>query len=73
MWSIIREFLTYFIFLTLLYFVTYSNMNQNAFLQVNHFKKFLLNSRQINNDYTQVCISLLENEEFHFNYLDLNN
>ena len=54
MWSIIREIFTYLTFLSLLYFITYSNVNSNSFYQVNHLRKFFLNSRQIDNDYTKV-------------------
>ncbi|CAF1071686.1 unnamed protein product [Adineta steineri] len=54
MWSIIREIITYITFLSLLYIVTYSNMNQNGFYQVNHFRKFFLNTRQNNYDYTKI-------------------
>jgi hypothetical protein len=54
MWSIIREIFTYFCFLSLLYAVTYSNINPNQFNQVNHLRKFILNSRQIDQDYTKV-------------------
>jgi hypothetical protein len=54
MWSIIREILTYLCFLSLLYSVTYSNLNPNGFYEVNHLKKFILNSREIDEDYTTV-------------------
>jgi hypothetical protein len=54
MWSIIREGLTYFSFLLVLCVLVYSNQNINAFYQMNHLKKFFLNTRQMDNDYTQV-------------------
>ncbi|CAF3969202.1 unnamed protein product, partial [Adineta steineri] len=54
MWSIIREILIYICFLTVLYNIIYSNRNSNSFLQVNHSRKFFLNSRQINCDYTKI-------------------
>ena len=57
MWSIIREIFIYLCFLSLLYIVTYSNRDSNSFLQVNHLRKYLRNSRQINCDYTKVSFS----------------
>jgi hypothetical protein len=51
MWSIIREALTYFGFVIVLYLITYSNRDQNAFLQVNHLRKIFLKT---NPDYTKV-------------------
>lgn len=54
MWSMIQEMLSYFCFLCLLYSVSYSNLNPNEFYQVDHLKKFILNSRQSNLDYTKV-------------------
>lgn len=54
MWAIIREILSYLTFLALLYFLTYSNLNFNSYYQVQHLRKFFLNTRQINNDYTKV-------------------
>jgi hypothetical protein len=54
MWSIIREILTYLCFLCLLNAIIYSNVNPNGFYEVNHLRKFILNSRQANEDYTKV-------------------
>ena len=54
MWSIIREIFTYLTFLTLLYVITYSNINQQAFYEVKHLRQFFHNSRQIDNNYIQV-------------------
>jgi hypothetical protein len=54
MWSILREVSTYLCFLSLLYFVIYSNINPNRFYEVNHLQKFILNSREIDRDYTKV-------------------
>ncbi len=62
MWSIIREIFIYSCFLSLLYIVTYSNHQSNSFLQVNHLRKYFLNSRQINCDYTKVSLS---SKSFH--------
>ncbi len=58
MWSVIQEILIYFCFLSLLYIVTYSNRPSNSFLEVNHLRKYFLNSRQTNCDYTQVSFFL---------------
>ncbi len=60
-WSIIREMSTYWYFLAVLYTITYSNLNPDGFNQVNHLRKFILNSRQIDLDYTKVCLF-----SFHF-------
>jgi hypothetical protein len=57
MWSIIRELLSYLAFLIMIYFITYSNMNPNAFPQVKHLQKFLLNTNQIDTDYTKVRLA----------------
>jgi polycystin 1L2 len=54
MWSIIRETLTYLCFLSFLFIITYSNLNANSFLQVNHLRKYLLNTRQSDLDYTKI-------------------
>ncbi|UJR06650.1 hypothetical protein I4U23_010936 [Adineta vaga] len=54
MWSIIREMLLYLCFLSLLYVIIYSNRDSNAFLQVNHLRKYFLNLRQNDLDYTKV-------------------
>ncbi len=62
MWSIIRETFIYLCFLSLLYIVTYSNHGSNSFLQVNHLRKYLQNSRQIDCDYTKVSLS---SKSFH--------
>ncbi len=56
MWSVIQEILIYFCFLSLLYIVTYSNRPSNSFLEVNHLRKYFLNSRQIDCDYTKVSL-----------------
>jgi hypothetical protein len=54
MWSIIGEVLIYCCFFSLLCVITYSNRDENDFVQVNHLRKLFLNSRQIDNDYTKV-------------------
>ena len=62
MWSIIRELVIYLIFLSLLYFVTYSNMNHQSFDQVKHFREFFLNSREIDRDFSKVRRRVNRNE-----------
>ena len=54
MWSIIREILSYLIFLWMIYTIAYSNRNDNAFRQVNHLCQFFLNTGHRNYDYTKV-------------------
>jgi hypothetical protein len=54
MWSIIREILVYLCFMWILYVISYSNRNNNDFLQVNHLRHFFLNIESSTNDYTQV-------------------
>jgi hypothetical protein len=54
MWSTLREIITFTGFLIVLCMLTYSNHNQNSFLQVNHLRKFFLNTKQTNDDYTKV-------------------
>ncbi|UJR08983.1 hypothetical protein I4U23_013233 [Adineta vaga] len=65
MWEIIRETLNYICYLTLIYLITYSNINSNAFFQVNHLEKFFLNSRQSDIDYRK--ISTIDN---YWNWLE---
>jgi hypothetical protein len=52
--EIINEVLIYLCYLTMIYLVTYSSMNANSFDQVDHLRKFFLNSRQIDGDYMKV-------------------
>ncbi|CAF0788844.1 unnamed protein product [Adineta steineri] len=54
MWSIIRETLLYICFLSLLYTVIFSNCQSNSYSQVKHLQNFLLNSRQMDDDYTKI-------------------
>ena len=54
MWAIIREFFAYFFFLSLLFLLTYSNSNDNAFYQVQHLRSTFLDKRQSDSDYTKV-------------------
>lgn len=60
MWAILREIFTYAVFLSLLYTVAYSNHNVHSFTQVDHLRKYLLNSKQDRMDYNEVCFSLFE-------------
>jgi hypothetical protein len=54
MWSIIREILSYLFFLWIIYAISYSNRNENAFRQVNHLRRFFMNIGHVNHDYTKV-------------------
>ncbi|CAF1261744.1 unnamed protein product [Adineta steineri] len=54
MWSTIREMIIYTSFLLVLCVITYSHRDQNSFRQVDHLRKFLLNTKQINYDYTKI-------------------
>ncbi|UJR09103.1 hypothetical protein I4U23_013350 [Adineta vaga] len=54
MWSIIREFLIYVIFATLIFVITYGNREANSFHQVNHLRSYLFNTRQSTVDYTKI-------------------
>ena len=54
MWSIIREIGSYLIFLSVLYFITFSNTNSNAFYQVQHLRNFFLNTKQNENSFTKI-------------------
>ena len=56
MWSIIREFFAYFVFLSLLFLLAYSNANVHSFYQVQHLRDVFHNTRQTDSDYTQVSI-----------------
>ena len=52
--SIIREIVAYCCFIWIIYVISCSNRNSNAFLQVNHFRDFLLNKDKSTHDYTKV-------------------
>ncbi|CAF1263903.1 unnamed protein product [Adineta steineri] len=54
MWTIIREYLIYFIFAILVFVITYSNREQHSFYQVNHLRAYFLNQRQTTADYTNI-------------------
>ncbi len=54
MWQIIKQVFIYFCFLSMICVISYSNVDQNAFFQVNHLRKYFLNSRQIDQDYRKV-------------------
>ena len=54
MWNIIRELLTFFCYLAMLYTITYMNVDQNAFQQVNHLRKFFLNPRSVDTAFDKV-------------------
>ncbi|CAF1677263.1 unnamed protein product, partial [Adineta ricciae] len=54
MWSVIRQISLYICFISVLYVVIYSNRNTSAFYQVNHLRKYFLNSRHEDLDFTKI-------------------
>ena len=52
--TILREILSYCSFIWIIYLISYSNRNPNAFLQVHHLRHFLLNLGHSHHDYTKV-------------------
>ena len=54
MWAIIRELLIHAAFLSVLFLVTYSNVDPHAFGQVQHLRTIFHNTRQPNHDFTRV-------------------
>ncbi|UJR06735.1 hypothetical protein I4U23_011024 [Adineta vaga] len=54
MWSILRESFLYLIFFSTLSVLIYSQTQFNSFLQVDHLRKYLFNSRQSDLDYNQI-------------------
>ena len=56
MWSIIREFFVYICFIWILYVISYTNRDNNGFLQVNHLRNFFLNTNNYSYDFTKVRI-----------------
>lgn len=57
MWSIIHEFVLYVVFITLICLITFSNRGDNQFYQMKHLRRYFLNTRQLDQDYTKVCRS----------------
>ena len=54
MYGIVREVLCYCFFLWIIYVIAYSNRNEQAFLQVQHLRSFILNSNNHTHDYAKV-------------------
>jgi V8-like Glu-specific endopeptidase len=52
---------TYWCFLAVLYTITYSNLNPDGFNQVNHLRKFILNTRKIDDYWNWLENSFVEN------------
>ena len=59
MWSIIRRFISYLVFLSLISTIIYSSREQNSFFQVKHLRSYFLNTRQSDLDFIQVCLHTL--------------
>ena len=70
MWSIIREFCIYMIFVTLLYLVTYSSVNVHGFREVQHLRNYFHNTRQSDYDFTQVCIAFTRENNIRYLSID---
>lgn len=70
MWEIIRELLAYASFLWILYVVSYSNRDPNAFYLMKHLRNDLLNLNNATNDFTKVC--LLHRWSAHWNKTSMN-
>jgi hypothetical protein len=73
MWSIIRETFTYICFLSVLSGIIYSNCDLNSFHQVNHLRRYFLNQRQTNYDYTKVSFSKSLSSFIEIKFSDFNN
>jgi polycystin 1L2 len=54
MWEIIRELIAYSSFLWILYVVSYSNRDPNAYYLMKHLKEDFLNLNNATEDFTQV-------------------
>ena len=59
MWTIVNGTLMNLGFLILLYSLVYSNHFSNFFYQVDHLRKYLTNSRQIDANFSKVDFLLL--------------
>lgn len=57
MWSIIRRFISYLVFLSLISTIIYSSREDNSFFQVKHLRRYLVNSRQSDLSFDQVSHS----------------
>jgi polycystin 1L2 len=58
MWEIIRELIAYVSFLWILYVVSYSNHDPNAYYLMNHLREDFLNLHNATTDFTQEILSL---------------
>jgi polycystin 1L2 len=54
MWEIVRELIAYMSFLWILYVVSYSNRDPNAYYLMNHLREDFLNLGNQTNDFTTV-------------------
>ena len=57
MWEIVRELIAYASFLWILYLVSYSNRDPNAFFLMQHLREDLLDLNSQTNSFTQVNIT----------------
>ena len=52
--TIVRDFFVYSCVLIFISLITYFNRTEHSFYEVQHLRRYFLNQRQINNDYTKV-------------------
>jgi hypothetical protein len=57
MWKFTLEFLSYIIFVFVLYAISYSNRSSDEYRQVNHLRQLFLNPHNFTYNYSQVRIS----------------
>ena len=55
MWKYIGKVLLDLVFVIVLYLVSYTNRDSNAGLQVNHLRRFFLNTRSLSANFPGVC------------------
>lgn len=54
--SILRDLIIYSLFLIVICLISYSNRTEDSFYEVQHLRKYFLNQREIDNDYTKVIL-----------------
>jgi hypothetical protein len=54
MWKFTLEFLTYSTFVCVLYVISYSNHNSDEYHQVQHLRRFFLNTEYTSNNFAEV-------------------
>jgi len=64
MWEIIRELIAYASFLWILYVVSYSNRDPNAYFLMQHLREEFLNLGNQTRDFTEVRNDFYKKEKF---------